>query len=250
MDRRPNLAIAGGWGEGPRCFRLLLPLLAEAGYQTLCLTSARWRGWRRDRSEKDYPWAQLRLAQGVNRQLATIGQPVIGIAHSMSGVYLPLAALRRPDQFEAIVLVSPAGLLEKDTFWGLVNRLSKKVLVSVVAAIKNRPLRKATLRSLWEGTLYFASNPWRAIQEARCLPACSTMGWIAELREQGVKVYAVLATDDVIFPLHLIQWARETLDGWVELEGQHDLWFYPDRLVKAILSLIEPATSAPGAAPR
>jgi pimeloyl-ACP methyl ester carboxylesterase len=247
VTRPPNgrlVAIAGGWGEGPRCFGRLGPVLTDAGYQVLCLRSHRWA--RSPRRPSVYPAAQVRLADGVSRQLAGIEGGIIGVAHSMAGVYMTLAALHHPEQFEAIVLVAPSGLLEQDTIWGLMQRLSRKSALSVVAAVKDRSLRRATWWSLREGLLYSLANPWRAWQEAKALPACPTLGWIAALRARGVKVYAVVATDDAIFPLAQIDRAKDQLDGWIELEGSHDLWFYPERLAQAILSLINAAAPAPG----
>jgi pimeloyl-ACP methyl ester carboxylesterase len=243
-----TFAIAGGWGEGPRCFRHLVPEFLTAGYRTLCLKSARFGGGRRDRLRHKYPWAQLRLARGVNRQLAAAGNGrVIGVAHSMSGVYMTLAAMLRPDQFEAIVLLAPSGLLENDTFWGMVNRLNKKVLHSIIMAWHYPNLRRATWVSLREGFLYALANPLRAVQEASSLTAAFTRPWIAELRSRGVKVYLLRASDDVIYPPTMEPWLRDELDGSEVLNGcQHDLWFYPERLAREILSLISSATTAPG----
>jgi pimeloyl-ACP methyl ester carboxylesterase len=238
------VAIAGGWGEGPRCFKQLVPLLSSAGYQVLCLRSSRWaHGSSRP---SIYPTALVRLADGVSRQLEPTGGKAIGVAHSMAGVYLTLAALHHPEQFEAIVLVAPSGLLEHDTLWGLMRRLSRKSALSVAAAVRNRAVRRVTWWSVREGMLYALANPWRAFQEAKALPSSPTLTWIATLRRRGVKVYAVVATDDAIFPLAEIQRAKDQLDGWIELEGSHDLWFYPERLAQAILSLIDTAATAPG----
>jgi len=242
-----TFAIAGGWGEGPRCFRLLVPEFLAAGYRTLCLKSARFGGGRRDRLRGKYPRAQLRLARGVNQQLdKTHEGRVIGVAHSMSGVYMTLAAMLRPDQFEAIVLLAPSGLLEHDSFWAMATRLHKKVAHSIIMAWHYPNLRRATWVSIREGFLYGLVNPVRDAQEARSLTACFTRPWIAELRSRGVRVYLLRASDDVIYPPTMESWLMDELDGSDILNGQHDLWFYHELLAKEILSLIESAAKAPG----
>jgi hypothetical protein len=169
----------------------------------------------------------------------------------MGGVYLLLAAMLRPDQFEAIVLVAPSGLLRHDSFFGLVGRLNRKVLLSIKLAVGDPSLRMATWVSIREGLRYALTNPWRAYQEARSLPGIQTRSWIEALRKRGMKVYVVLAADDVIYPMDQIDWVYDVVDGFDVLDpGQHDAWFYPDRLARAIRSLIGSATPAPGGFPQ
>lgn len=243
-----TFVIAGGWGESHRCFQRLAYDLASANYGALCLASPRFGGQRRDLARGRYPLPQLRLARSVNRQLDEAGAgKVIALAHSMGGIYTIIAAMLRPDQFEAIVLLAPSGLEEHDSFLSLASRLGKKVIHSLVVAWYSPIRRRATWLGIREGLRYGLANPVRAIQEARSVPRCFTLSWIAWLRERGVKVYLLRASDDLIYPPIAEPSLTEKFDGSVVMNGaQHDVWFYPTELTQAILSLIGSAAAAPG----
>jgi pimeloyl-ACP methyl ester carboxylesterase len=239
------MVLVGGWGA--RGFTgYLTRALSRTQYKSLAIKPVR-HGGEPTPVRLRFPWPMLRLAQAINDQLEPEPQPRVAIAHSMGCIAALIAALTSPEQqFEAIVMVSPAGFMRNDRSKALARRARYKTTMSVRRALADKSLIRPTWTSLWQNLAYTVANPRRAWEEAQCLPDILVEDWVDEVRARGIKVYAVFGEDDALFPPAQCRWLAERLDGFAVItSGQHDLWYRTEELLLIIGSLIQQSILAP-----
>ena len=239
MQRPKKIVLAGGWGPRGFC-GYLSRALDDWGHDSLIIRSPRHGETQAIGSdESGLPWTIRRLARSMNDQTADVTAPQIVFANSLGCLTALAAAVINPGQLpEAIVLVNPP-FMRQDDYPSLKQRSTNKTAHSIRLAREDRSLRRATRASLWWNFWYGAANPRLALAEAHALADFRHIAELVEdVRERGVKVYAVLAKDDRIFPVAECEWMAAHLDGMESIDGQHDLWYNPQALILVIGRLL------------
>jgi pimeloyl-ACP methyl ester carboxylesterase len=99
----PLVVLSHGIGVSRQDYRLLAPMLAQAGYR---VASADLRG----HGESSMGWASITRTDVAGDLLALIGPlggPAVIVGHSISGGAATIAAATRPDLVAGIVEINP-----------------------------------------------------------------------------------------------------------------------------------------------
>ena len=240
---KPTFLVVPGFGEGPKVFAPLLAALNDqlAG-RVVFVPSPRSGGhsvWR-----AGYPRALVRLSDNIVARADALGLiDTIGVAHSLGGVTILLAAKERPQLFSRIILVAPAGMMTSDSLLKLAARVIRKTWRNVRDGLfaKDKAYRRACWACVTEGWTYILANPVRGVSEAMAAASIIGDGFTAlvdEVGAMGIEVDYVVGTHDVVFAYsdalrHIKGRPLRVIQG-----GFHDLQNQPWILVAQLRSLL------------
>jgi len=124
------------------------------------------------------------------------------VGHSQGALSAILAAQIEPSLIRNMILVAPAGFVEKDSHWAIVKRMIRNGLQYRSLYKKgNLVLKKLSKNSL----KYLFKYKMRAWHEGLSLADQRiTKEDLARLTKDGTKVALILSNDDKIFPYELI----------------------------------------------
>ncbi len=161
--------------------------------------------------------------------------------HSEAGINGLKAAFIAPIKFRKIIMAMPAGIIGKDSFWGLVGRYSKGMLAEITKMIKNPKRIKPTIKGLIDLFKYTGENPWLALKEVVAISSSDIRYMLKDLREKGVKIDIIAAQDDPIFPPERIEKSNPNLHGHIKVvTGTHiDIIADSKRMMKVVDELLE-----------
>lgn len=149
----------------------------------------------------------------------TADKPVIGLGHSFGGTISLIAASKRPDLFESLVLMDPVILVGfiPSKIGGLLKRYDK---IGKVTPADKTQTRKRFWRTRDEAKVYFQSKPLFKNFSDRALDLYVEHGLVQN--ENGVELAFDVPTEVKIYkcvPLDLDQLAPVTIPG-VILKGK------------------------------
>ncbi len=136
-------------GYPPECYRPLLSRLAERYHVTAMLQRPLWPG---SKPEEIDDWRPL--TDDLLRFLDTHqSEPLVCVGHSMGGLVLLRAALRKPERFKAIALLDPVLLLPYySPLWSLLYKSGLGYrLHPLITTTKNRRREFDDLDRLFKG---------------------------------------------------------------------------------------------------
>jgi pimeloyl-ACP methyl ester carboxylesterase len=166
----PLMVLSHGIGDRRQAYRLLAPMLAQAGYR---VANADLRG----HGESSMGWASITRTDVAGDLAALIGQlggPAVIVGHSISGGAATIAAATRPEQVSGIVEINPFTRKQGLDLGGLLRiRRYRRCLVLLTGTQVFRSLR------LWMRYLDLA-YPARPADYAGYVAALA-----AKLREPG-----------------------------------------------------------------
>lgn len=266
------VVIAPGWGATPASYDLVQKVLAERECRSLVLDHPRRGGKvQRDFRNFSYPTAELRKAQAfmalIDRAAKDennnpVCEKVDIIAHSEGAIYGLIAAMLQPDKIRNIILVAPAGLVGKDTFWDLAGRFSLEVIQDMQQVFgkentaqeiiktfiqylkkesdENDKTRK--IRETLASTKYVAGNPLRALDEAVASSGSDISGMLKDIHAKGIGIAVICHANDKAIPIDRVSKVifdnqvdgELQVDGVLSVTGFHDdLYVHPDIYTRA-----------------
>ena len=111
-----------GWGVKATS-ESMRKAIAEEGRKVISTDFTREEKMMDTGNKEDIPVAELQKALAIIETLnKTAKGKVDAIGHSEGGLNLAVAASLYPEKFRNIVLISPAGMMEKDSYLSLVKR--------------------------------------------------------------------------------------------------------------------------------
>lgn len=153
------------------------------------------------------------LAQGIDSLAEELileierksSKPVVGIGHSMGGTIVFLAANKRPELFDDIILLEPV-------LWGagrrLIVRSMKKIGLGNVGNPAVRTLRRRNnFTSLDEARHYFSERRLFNKMDKSCFEEYMSHGLISD--ENGVKLAIPPSLESAIFECQLLRFPKE-----------------------------------------
>lgn len=234
-------ALMPGWGGTPEMYRENMRTLAAKNRRALSVNAP--HGITVDKGQfiaadiDKIPDAVLRrIAALINSLDVKQIQKTDAIGHSQGCLDIVLAATLYPERFRNVVLVTPAGMIGKDTFWRLATSFSIDVVKGYVQGITqsiakesdSRTGRKVIfepmLRALREVAGSALKDPVRAFREVLAISDAEIHELLIGLREKGIGISVVSAADDEVFPSGRMQKiiTRDMVDGFYSVAGRHD----------------------------
>ena len=223
--------IAPGYGATMDSFKPGMEILVEKNRRVISLNHPRRGGTVPDSLNEEvekYPREELRKAQTI---LGLIEQKNIEkidvIAHSEGAINVAIAAMLHPEKFRNIVFYAPAGLIGNDNLFRLIKgaiagskRPESISKFPVTEAEKNYLASTANITSEYQN-----KNLVRAVKEVLAISRVQIQEMLKYLREKGVKVVAIAAVDDTLFPMEKMQKDRNVttdfVDGFLSVRGGH-----------------------------
>jgi hypothetical protein len=162
--------------------------------------------------------------------------------YSQGGLDLALAAKLRPDLFQNLVFINPAGIIGKDSFWALAKRFVLDNGIQFLQVMKNNPQWKNKFKNIQQSFVeYVFSNINLAQQEVKSISEGDILEQLEQIKQAGIGVSFICSADDKVFQMGLIQklMKRKMLNGFYSIEGGHGNLKYDKRVAAAISEAME-----------
>jgi len=213
------------------------------------------------KTEEGKKWSKAQLHNAaelisVIEKTKTDG-PVDVVAHSQGALATVIAADMLPEgTIDKLVLVAPAGFIEKETKKNFVSRfIGKMKLDSEMIKSGNSTIKKLKRN----GYKYSFKHPIGALREGFSVTSDHvTAEVLSRLEEKGIKISVISSDNDVLFPFDLQKEAFEsslqdinigvsTPVGYEEVDGElrttnrsvHDAILYDKRTIKAVVAILD-----------
>lgn len=233
------VVLAPGWSETEKVLKDCVSVLHDAGRPAIVLDHPRHGGV--VDPQGNYPTEELRKALAILEIIQQDDIPQVDIiAHSEGAINGAIAASLEPERIRNMVLVSPAGLVGKDTIPRLIGRFALKSWKNA-ENIGNRDALGAFMRGQIEGAKNVAQNPSRAYQEVRAISRSEIGGMLHELHNLGIGIVIIHGVDDPGFPMSRLKGIVKSdfmpggfVDGFLSVMGGHnELYIHPEEYTGA-----------------
>jgi pimeloyl-ACP methyl ester carboxylesterase len=238
------VVISPGWSENPKVFEKVIAELNQSGRRVVALS---YSGVGITKRKTDYPSIEVSKGEAILDVLSHKGIPKVDIVgHSEGAIGAILAASFEPKKVGSLILVTPAGLVGKDTFPKIFGRFSTKMIRDhrdLLKTLDYRPLKEpkraeasALAGYLKEGYKYVLKNPITGLREAIAISQFDLQNELKELHDLGIKIAIVASVDDLLFPMNRLQSAVNSgdIDGFISVKGGHEEIHLQENYGKAI----------------
>lgn len=178
-----------------------------------------------------YAAAELRKAAAMLRTLEEKEFEQLDIvAHSESAIWTLIVATMHPEKIRNIVLIDPAGLIDKDT----TSRLATSFVLDIVQGALNkeklprpkieRSVDPGSPTDLFGALKNMAGDPMRSLKEVLALRDADIHSILKDLKAQGKHISIIQGVRDVIFPMDRMNKVVNTkqVDGFYSVYGAHN----------------------------
>lgn len=246
--------------------RDLVDALASRGYDTFTFSQPR-RGTKSKQSILD------RKKDTILTILETMfndDEKIYGVAHSFGSAALLKAARDTPNQFIELILMQPPGVVGRQDFPELVQRVGEKMIKNNAKTIHKRHLSKlignpptsvhaplpATTRKMIYAQLSSAytiiKNPRLALSEALAAIRYDIADDAAKTEGSGVQVHIIKAPNDELFSIEEDgldhQKVMNSSGAFISIADRHaphdTFWMHPKRTADIIDALIRAHSKA------
>jgi len=215
-DKTP-VFFSPGWGV-TETSKTIMKAMADEGRDVLSTFYTR----ERQIKSEDIPGAELQKAFAIIEIISKKEiDKIDAVGHSEGGLALALAASIRPDLFRNIVLIAPAGMMEKDSFFGLIGKFFIKE--SWEEKKGGKVNMKAFLAYLKDASMHALKNPLLSIEEVLAMNKMDLFEMTKYVKSQGVGVGLVCGANDRVFPLEeVLKNVNEgNIDHFLSTKGDH-----------------------------
>ena len=187
--------------------------------------------------DKTYAAAELRKAAAMLRTLEEKGVEQMDIvAHSESAIWTLIVATMHPEKIRNVVLIDPAGLIDKDS----TPRLATSFCLDIVQGALNkeklprpkaeRSVQPGSPADLFGALKNMAGDPMHSLKEVLALRDADVRGILENLKAkkteggQGKHIAIVQGARDVIFPMERMNKIVNTkqVDGFYSVYDAHN----------------------------
>lgn len=223
------LMYVAGWGATIAIHKRPIASLAQRGYDVIAINSPRAENGRREVAGFSLPAIEVvkaeALVQTMQMQGIHKGKSINMITHSEGGIYGAigaLLALKRGIQVKNLVLVSPGGLIGKDTATQLIprflhNAFTEENQTGEKDSPANRRLRRVE-------AIKAIAKPGLTLQEAAAIANTPLGNILTALRAQGVTIAVIQGNLDPVFPIEKMEEQAEKagVNLFYETRGGHN----------------------------
>ncbi|MGB2580688.1 MAG: alpha/beta hydrolase [Minisyncoccia bacterium] len=217
-----TVLLSCGWSESIDSVRTTALEFAKKGYRILAIDYADLDNLKDvpkiadifPKSESIKSLALLKVLEVKNIK------DVIALGHSEGAISLLGATSLSPNMFQKIILITPAGLVEKENFSRLAYRFLSSFIFDVLRSLLSRhPYTSfAYYRKVF---FYFIKNPIQTIREAFGVASVDISQIICNMQKDDTfpAISIVYGSKDRLFPLEL-------LDAAIEKNGLKNLHLF------------------------
>ncbi|HBH71302.1 MAG TPA: hypothetical protein DDX26_00370 [Candidatus Yonathbacteria bacterium] len=202
-----TVLLSCGWSESIDSVRATALELAKIGYRVLAIDYADLDNLKDvpkiadifPKSESIKSLALLKVLEVKNIK------EVIALGHSEGAISLLGATSMSPDLFQKIILITPAGLIEKENFSRLAYRFFSNLIFDVFRSLISRH-PYASFAYYRKVFLYFIKNPIQTIREAFGVASVDISQIICDMQKNATlpSIDIVYGKKDRLFPVELL----------------------------------------------
>lgn len=200
------VAVMPGWGGTPEIYKDNILALAEADRRVISVDAP--HGIKHEikgEDAKDMPDVILRKVAALAETLEEKGIEKIDMnSHSQGCIEAVLFAKLYPEKVRNIVLMNPAGMIGKDSFWRLAFDFLKDSAKQYPESFSKKRLKQAMeMGNIVTGNAL--ANPVRALKEVNAIAHAQMHDILKELQKKGIGVIVIHSVDDEAFPMERVQ---------------------------------------------
>lgn len=263
VDIKPDITksevpvwVNPGWAVSPKTFKENILSLAESGRRTMSVDAPHGI----DPSEvlgEQVPEAQLRKALAILEVLEQKDVEKIDVvAHSEGAMNIAIAACLKPEKFRNLVMINPAGMVGKRTFWGLARDFASEILSQQINSLKKAKINKQEIQSVVDAIRAVAKSPHKSYKEVEAMGEFQIHELLKILKKVGLHVTVIHSVDDKVFPMDQVQQTiqpfedknnpsrsgkyKEMVDGFISIKGSHNkIFLEPRKYTQAAIHALE-----------
>lgn len=191
-----------------------------------------------------YPDAEMRKTEALLQLLNRKEIPKAdAMSHSEAGMFLTIAAMEHDDRFRNLVLVSPAGLIGKDSLARLGPDFAKDIAGQTIKALFQENARFGKMwKAYTEAGKAVAGDPLQSLREINAMVDFRIEDLLREIKARGHGVSIIHAVNDRAFPMERMQKIVDTtmVDGFASIKGSHnELYLKPHPLTEWVDHLLD-----------
>lgn len=218
-----------GWGATIDIHDRPIHALAQRGYDVIAINPPRQKKPKREIGGLSLPGIEIAKAEALvetmHKQWIHNGSPVNLVAHSEGAIYGAigaLLALGEGIQVKNLVLVSPAGLIGKDTTSHLIKRFFTNAFTEEKQTGEKD--RRSNLRRRRGEAVKAMTHPKLSLKEAHAIAHIPLDNILAELKKRGVNIAVIQGNLDIVFPIRRMEQQAEKagVDMFYESRGGHN----------------------------
>lgn len=200
------VAVMAGWGGTPEIYKDNILALAEAERRVISVDAPHGIEHGLDSEEtKDMPDTILRKVAALAETIDEKGINKIDMnSHSQGCIEAVLFAKLYPEKVRNIVLMNPAGMVGKDSFWRLAFDFLKDSAKQYPESFKKGKLKQ----TMDMGNIVTTNSllyPVRALKEVNAIAHTQMHDILKELQEKGIGVVVIHSVDDEAFSMERVQ---------------------------------------------
>jgi len=222
-----------GWSASRAIYEASLLGIAEKGRRVISTFAPHGIAIDSDFGEGDktYAASELRKAAAMLQTLEYKNIEQIDIiAHSEAAIWTLIVATMHPEKIRNIVLIDPAGLIDKDSF----KRLAVDFCLDMVQETLNkeklprpnieRSVQPGSMSDLFGAFKNVAGNPLRSLKEVLAISDSDIRSMLEDLKKQGKHIAIVQGVRDTVFPMERMNAVVNTkqTDGFYSVYGAHN----------------------------
>lgn len=197
-----------------------------------------------------YPDAEMRKTEALMQSLDHKGiERADAVSHSEGGMFMTIGAMEHNDRFRNLVLVSPAGLIGKDSWARLGPAFTRDISEQTIKALFQD---RSRFGKMWKAYTEFgkatAQDPVQALREIQAMVDYRIEDLLREMKSRGHGVSIIHGVHDRAFPMERMQKiVDETmLDGFVSVKGSHnELYLKPHPMSELVDHLLDAMEKKP-----
>lgn len=233
--------FAPGWRETPELQRECLFEVYKFHRRVLTLLHSTLL--MEEKKVEQFPQIELQKAKTLLALLEYKGvEKVDVITHSEGAINVAIAATLEPHRFRNLVLVTPAGLMGKDSIPRIAIGFGQHIINSrsflSLAKAQNGPQKRV------RGSLL--QNLRTALQEGLAITSTDIHPLLLRLKEDGIKIAVLVGEKDTALPYrrvveHLSKTASPPnygFDIFATRNGGHELYSAPHEVMPMVLELL------------
>lgn len=215
--------VSPGWGVVPESQEESLETIAEEGRRVITVYFSREKKIEENDGDAELQKA-LSIIEAINKKGV---DKVDAIGHSEGGLNLVIAANLFPEKFRNIVLISPAGMIEKDSSLSLIKRFIIDEGLQELINGKNSDIGSFS-KYLKEVFKYSIKGSKLSYEEISACAIANIFEMTKQLREKGVGVGFVHGVNDKVFPMEEVikNVGKENTDYFVSTKGDHGSFIF------------------------
>lgn len=232
------ILIAPGWANTPIVFKDSLKGLSKLGRRVITVDHSKIG--QNIKLIDNYSEAELRKALSIIAALDKLGiSKIDAVGYSEGGINVVLAASLSPQRFRNIILLNPAGMIGKTSFFELFKRFSIDIVKTSVASIINPPIKNNVDKSVKSFLNYFIANPARALKECMEISKTDIRKKIKELKSKGIGISVIHSLSDEVFPIKQDHIKKYSIDKFYTIQGNHvGIISHPEKYIGLIIEAL------------